>query len=61
MEILGDKIDITDRLADYIGSYYSHEWVRRNILGQSEKEMQELDAQIKTEKESGNGEEDPFI
>ena len=61
LEILGDKIDIADRLADYIGSYYSHEWVRRNILGQSEKEMQELDAQIKTEKESGNGEEDPFI
>ena len=61
LEILGEKIDITDRLADYIGSYYSHDWVRRNILGQSEKEMKELDTQIEAEKESGDGEEDAFI
>ena len=61
LEILGEKIDITDRLTDYIGTYYSHDWVRRNILGQSEKEMKELDTQIKAEKESGDGEEDAFI
>ena len=61
LEILGEKIDITDRLTDYIGTYYSHDWVRRNILGQSETEIEELDAQIEAEKESGEGEEDAFI
>ena len=50
LEILGDRIDILDRLTDYIGEYYSKEWVRRNILRQSEKEAEELDAQIEAEK-----------
>ena len=61
LEILGEKIDITDRLTDYIGKYYSHDWVRRNVLQQSETEIEELDAQIAAEKESGEGGEDEFI
>lgn len=62
IEILGDRVDILDRLADYVGKYYSHEWIRRNVLGQSDREIDEMDLQIKNEKESGETtEEDPFI
>ena len=60
LEILGDRIDILDRLTDYIGEYYSKEWVRRNILRQSEKEAEELDAQIEAEKEAGGDEDDMY-
>jgi len=62
LEILGERIDHLDRLTDYIGKYYSTEWIRRNVLRQSEKEIEELDKQIEAEKESGeNGEEDSFL
>jgi hypothetical protein len=61
LEILGDRLDHMDRIQDYIGRYYSHEWVRRNILRQSEKEMQELDAQIDKEKDTTGGGEDDYM
>jgi len=61
LEILGDRLDHMDRIQDYIGKYYSHEWVRRNILRQSEKEMQELDAQIDKEKDTAGGGEDDYM
>ena len=34
---------------DYTGKYYSHEWIRRNVLHQSDKEMEEIDEQIADE------------
>jgi hypothetical protein len=61
LEILGDRLDHMDRIQDYIGRYYSHDWVRRNILRQSEKEMQELDAQIDKEKDMTDGGEDDYM
>ena len=62
MEILGERIDHLDRLTDYIGSYYSKEWVRKNILSQSEKEIEEIDAQIEKEKETDpESEDDAFL
>ena len=62
MEILGERIDHLDRLADYIGKYYSHEWVRRNILRQSDKEIEEIDKQIDGEKgDEEDGESDAFL
>jgi len=34
---------------DYTGKYYSHEWVRRKVLHQSDEEMEEIDEQIADE------------
>ena len=62
LEILGERIDHMDRLADYVGKYYSNEWVRKNVLRQSEKEIEEIDNQIEDEKgDEGEGEEDAFL
>jgi len=40
-------------MEDYIGRYYSTEWIKKNILRQSEREMQEMQEQIENEKQSG--------
>jgi hypothetical protein len=40
-------------LDEYIGKYYSIEWIRKQVLGQTEQEIQEIDAQIKSETDSG--------
>jgi hypothetical protein len=60
-EVLGDRIEKLDMIGDYIGKYYSHEWVRRNVLQQSEREIIELDAQIEKEKKDGGEDEDSFL
>jgi len=42
----------------YVGKYYSVEWVRKNVLQQTEEEIEEVDLQIESEKETGEGEDD---
>ena len=60
-EVLGDRIEKLDMIQDYIGKYFSHEWVRRKVLMQSEQEVAELDAQIEKEKETMGDDEDSFL
>ena len=44
-EILKERLDLLSQVDEYIGRYYSMEWVRKNVLKQSEEEIQELDKQ----------------
>jgi hypothetical protein len=48
-EILRDRVSMLRDVDDYTGKYYSHEWVRRNVLYQTEEDMKEIDEQIKEE------------
>tara|TARA_Y100001937_G_scaffold32260_1_gene46093 strand:- start:2307 stop:3824 length:1518 start_codon:yes stop_codon:yes gene_type:complete len=52
-EILNERMSILRDVNDYIGKYYSVEWVRKNILRQSEREIEEMDSQISREREDG--------
>jgi hypothetical protein len=48
-EILRDRMAILRDVDDYVGKYYSHEWVRRKVLHQSDEEIEEIDEQIASE------------
>jgi hypothetical protein len=37
-----------------VGKYYSHEWLRKNILQQTDDDIEEMDAQINEEIDSGD-------
>ena len=52
-ELLRERMDTLQSVNDYIGRYYSVEWVRKNILRQTDAEMAEIDAQIAQEKDDG--------
>jgi len=52
-EILKERLDLLSQMEDYIGRYYSTEWIRKNILRQSEREIEEMQSQIDSEKQSG--------
>ncbi len=52
-EILSERLDILQSVQEHIGDYYSREWVRRNILQQTEKDMKRQDKQIQKERELG--------
>ena len=48
-EILRERLEVLSSLDEYIGKYFSNEWVRKNVLRQSEDEIEEMDKQIKIE------------
>ena len=50
-ELLRDRIDLVGQMQPYVGRYVSHEYVRKNILKQSEEDMKEEDEKIKAEKD----------
>jgi hypothetical protein len=38
---------------DYVGKYYSNEWVRKHVLHQTDEEMKEINTQVEAEKAAG--------
>ena len=56
-EIMRERLNTLRDIDEYVGKYYSVEWVRKNILQQTEDEIEEIDQQIADEP-SDEGEED---
>ena len=52
-ELLEGRLTSLATIEPYIGKYYSNEWVRRNVLRQTDSEMIEMDEQIEKEIEDG--------
>ena len=52
-EMLNERLGSLATIEPYIGKYYSNEWVRRNVLRQTDSEMEEMDEQIEKEIEEG--------
>ena len=55
-EIYRERIQTMRDMDEYVGRYYSQEWVRKNVLYQSDDEMEEINKQIEAE---GGDEEVP--
>ena len=53
-EILRERLEMLQLVEEQIGQYYSREWVRRNILHQSDEDIETIDDQIQKEKDSGD-------
>lgn len=49
-EVLKDRMAILREVSDYSGKYFSEHWIRKNILRQTDEDIQEIDAEIETEK-----------
>jgi hypothetical protein len=52
-EILNDKLSVVSAMEPYIGKYFSVEYIRKEILKQTDEEIIEIDKQIKKEMETG--------
>jgi hypothetical protein len=57
VEIMKDRVDILAQMDEYVGKYYSVDWVRKNILQQSEDEITQIDIQIEKENAETGGDE----
>jgi hypothetical protein len=52
-EIFRERLELLAQMDEYVGNYFSKEWVRKNILMQSDEDIEEMDAQIEDERDSG--------
>ena len=52
-ELLRSRLDLAMNMRDYVGKYYSVEYIRKHILKQNEKEIEEMNKQIKKEIDDG--------
>ena len=62
-EMLRERFDMLSSLDEYVGKYISNEWIRKNVLRQTEDEIEEIQKQIDQENKAGENEppdgEDP--
>ncbi len=54
-EILQNRVDILGQIESYVGTYFSKEYVKKNVLRMSDEEIEEIDKQIKDESGSEMG------
>jgi len=52
-DIMESRLRILRDAQEYVGSYYSKEWIRKKILHQTEDDIKEQDKQMKEEEASG--------
>ena len=58
IEIMRERMEITQTIDEYVGKYYSKSWVRQNVLNQTEEEMRLMDKEMANEIDDGDV--DPF-
>jgi hypothetical protein len=51
--MLLERIRVANEVRDYVGKYYSVEFVRKHILKQTDRDMEDIDNQIKQEIDDG--------
>ena len=58
-EMLRERFDMLASLDEYVGKYISNEWIRKNVLRQTDDEIEEIQKQI--DQESQDGENEPNL
>ena len=57
-EILQNRLNTMDQISQYVGEYFSREWVMKNVMQMSEEDIDEMKAQVEAENESGGDGDD---
>ena len=52
-EMLMERLRLADSMRDYVGKYFSVEYVRKNVLRQTDRDIADIDKQIKKEIDDG--------
>ena len=53
IEMIGERLNLVERMQPFLGVYYSNDHIKRQILQQKESEIEEIRIQIEAEKKSG--------
>ena len=52
-ELLRERLALANEMRDYVGKFFSVEYIRKNVLKQNDREIETMDKQIKTEIKTG--------
>ena len=58
-EILRERIQTLDMVQNYVGEYFSKEWILKNVLNLSEDEVEDMNKEIAGETPDDNDETAP--
>jgi|TARA_R110000822_G_scaffold142939_3_gene281079 hypothetical protein len=58
MDILREKLQTMDQITQYVGEYYSKNWVMKNVLGLTDEETKKMNREIQSEPPSGDDMDD---
>jgi hypothetical protein len=53
LEMMNEKLQIIAQMDPYVGKYFSTDYIRKEILGQTEKQMEEIDAEMASDIKTG--------
>lgn len=53
LEMMNEKLQILAQMDPFVGKYFSTDYIRKEILGQTEKQMEEMDAEMSDDIKSG--------
>ena len=56
-EMLQNRLETLDRVQNYVGEYYSKEWVMKNVLMLNDEDIEQIQKQISGEEEDEPDEE----
>jgi len=59
-ELMRERLGTIREIDEYVGKYFSQEWVRKNILRQTEEDIKDIDAQIEAEAEAQPDDNEDF-
>jgi len=48
-EVLNDRLNTLNNIAPYAGKYFSHTWIRKNVLKQTDEDIEDIDKEISDE------------
>jgi hypothetical protein len=60
-DMLNNRLSVLGIVDAYVGKYYSVEWIRKNVLRQTEDEIKEMNAQMSAEGEVAQSAEDEVM
>ena len=52
-EIINGRLDVLEKIKDHVGTYYSMDYVRRNILHLSQEDIDQMELEMNDEEEQG--------
>ena len=61
MELLQDRLNVLDAVSNYVGEYFSREWVMKNVMRMTDEDIQTMKDQVEAENaNSEDGEDEDF-
>ena len=58
-ELLREKLQTLDQISNYVGEYFSKEWIQKNVLQFSDEDIEQISKEIAGEQEEQPEEEEP--